>query len=381
MYITKCVSWIVISCIVGAKLAIAASAPTSVSAPKIELGRYLFNDVRLSKFGNRSCALCHSPFHGWSNTFSKTPDIHGNISALNTPSLLNAVDFTTYMQGSRDLTDLAETIKRPLLSTSPEEMGMKEQLLVSRLQRESLLYAPLFMSAFGSTQITLEKVLQALAEYVKTIRSTDTSYHRYLEQADINQLTPAQQKGLVLFKSERLNCTACHSGVLLNRRTDARETDFANTGLYGIESEGGYIYPPAASGLQSTSGRIEDNGKFRIPSLINVTATGPWGHDGSFSTLGAVIDSYARGGRLTVSGANQGDGKKHLQKDPLITGFNLTPLERSQLLRFLEALAIPVPPQLTQHASPFCALVQLPGRVDVANCILPFIYRGNENTH
>ncbi|QFI38818.1 cytochrome-c peroxidase [Moritella marina ATCC 15381] len=384
MYIIKCISWLVISCIVGAKLSIAASVtvtvPESVSAPKVELGRYLFNDVRLSKFGNRSCALCHSPYHGWSNTFSKTPDIHGNISTLNTPSLLNAADFTTYMQASRDLTDLAETIKRPLLSTSPEEMGMLEPLLISRLQRSSSLYAPLFIRAFGSSTVTLDKVLLALAEYVKTIRSTDTPYHRYLEQADINPLTPAQQKGLVLFKSKRLNCTACHSGVLLDRRTDARKTNFANTGLYGIESERGYIYPPAASGLQSTSGRIEDNGKFRIPSLINVTATGPWGHDGSFSTLGAVIDSYARGGRLTVSGPNQGDGNKHPKKDRLITGFSLTQLEKSQLLGFLAALAIPVPAQLIQHASPFCALVTLPGRVDVADCILPFIYRGSENT-
>ncbi|PKH04741.1 cytochrome-c peroxidase [Moritella sp. Urea-trap-13] len=380
MYITKCISWLVISCIVGAKLSIAASVPESVSAPKVELGRYLFNDVRLSKFGNRSCALCHSPFHGWSNTFSKTPDIHGNITALNTPSLLNAIDFTTYMQANEDLTDLAETIKRPLLSTSPEEMGMQEQLLVSRLQRASLVYAPLFMSAFGSTQVTLGKVLLALAEYVKTIRSTDTPYHRYLEQADINQLTPAQQRGLMLFQSDRLNCTACHGGELLNRRANEREANFANTGLYGIESEGRYIYPSLASGLQSTTGRIEDNGKFRIPSLVNVTATGPWGHDGSFSTLGAVIDSYARGGRLTVSGPNQGDGNKHPQKDPLITGFSLTQLERSQLLGFLEALAIPAPTQLNQHASPFCALVQLPGRVDAANCILPFIYRGSENT-
>lgn len=384
MYIIKCISWLVISCIAGAKLSIAASVPVpvpeSASASKVELGRYLFNDVRLSKFGNRSCALCHSPYHGWSNTFSKTPDIHGNISTLNTPSLLNAADFTTYMQASRDLTDLAETIKRPLLSTYPEEMGMLEPLLMSRLQRSSSLYAPLFMRAFGSSAVTLDKVLLALAEYVKTIRSTDTPYHRYLQQADINPLTPAQQKGLQLFKSARLNCTACHSGVLLNRRSDEREANFANTGLYGIESVGAYSYPLAASGLQIVTGRREDNGKFRIPSLVNVTATGPWGHDGSFSTLGAVIDSYARGGRLTVSGPNQGDGKEHPQKDRLITGFSLTPVERTQLLRFLAALAIPEPAQLNQHASPFCALVQLPGRVDVANCILPFIYRGSENT-
>lgn len=374
MYILKLIRWLLISSIVGAKLSIAAPAPS------VELGRYLFNDVRLSQFGNRSCALCHSPYHGWSNTFSKTPDIHGNLSTLNTPSLLNAVDFTTYMQASRDLTDLAETIKRPLLSTSPEEMGMQEQLLVSRLQRASSVYAPLFISAFGNAEVTLEKVLSALAEYVKTIRSTDTLYHRYLKQADINQLTPAQQKGLVLFKSEKLNCSACHSGELLNRRADDHEANFANTGLYGIGSAGQYRYPSAASGLQSVTGQLEDNGKFRIPSLINVTATGPWGHDGSFSTLGAVIDSYARGGRLTISGANQGDGKKHPQKDALITGFHLTKVEKSQLLSFLAALAIPVPAQLNQHASPFCALVKLPGRVDVANCILPFIYRGTDNT-
>lgn len=368
MYIFKWISWLIISCALSVKLSFATSAAN------VELGRYLFNDVRLSKLGNRSCALCHSPYHGWSNTFSKTPDIHGNLSALNTPSLLNTVDFTSYMQGSQDLTDLAETIKRPLLSTSPEEMGMQEQLLLVRLQSASSVYAPLFINAFGNAEVTLEKVLSALAEYVKTIRSTDTPYHRYLAQGDINQLTPAQQQGLTLFKSERLNCSVCHSGPLLNRRADEYETNFANTGLYGIASEGQYIYPPAAPGLQSVTGKLEDNGKFRIPSLINVTTTGPWGHDGSFSSLGAVIDSYARGGRLTVSGPNKGDGNSHRQKDTLITGFSLTKTEKLQLLSFLDALTIPAQHQLNQYVSPFCALAKLPGREDVTNCIPPFIY-------
>ncbi|QUM86343.1 cytochrome-c peroxidase [Moritella sp. 28] len=371
MYIFKSrlLRWLIVFC--AFSLGSAVAEPRS----KVALGRYLFNDVRLSKLGNRSCALCHSPYHGWSNTFSKTPDIYGKLATLNTPSLLNVADYSTYMQGTTKLTSLVETIKRPLLSKHPEEMGMEPALLITRLKSASDTYSILFENAFGSTEVTLDKVLFALAEYVKTIRSTDTPYHQYLQTGNTKLLTVAQQKGLTLFNSERLNCRACHGGQLLNNRTAVNQSNFANTGLYGIQSGDKYYYPAEAQGLENETGSHHDNGKFRIPSLVNVTKTGPWGHDGSFATLTAVIESYARGGRLTVSGPNKGDGRHNAQKDPLIKGFSLTNAEKSQLLSFLNALTVPAQNELSEHASPFCALVTLKGREDIANCIPPFVYR------
>ncbi len=113
-------------------------------AAKITLGRYLFNDNRLSKTGNRSCALCHAPDLGWTNRFAKVPDINGNPTTLNTPSLLNSAMLTTFMQRQPHLTTLADTIKLPLFSLHPPEMGMTDALLLTRLQQADTLYQPLF---------------------------------------------------------------------------------------------------------------------------------------------------------------------------------------------------------------------------------------------
>lgn len=340
---------------------------------QVELGRYLFNDVRLSKFGNRSCSLCHSPDHGWSNTFSRSIDIHNRMSTLNTPSLLNSGSYQMYMQRSIGLVDLKETIKLPLFSEQPEEMGVTEPLLLERLEQAQVIYPPLFEHAFGSDEITVDRVLTALAEYVKTIKSTDTPYSRYLS-GDSQALSEQQKKGLDLFNSDRLKCSQCHGGILLN--TPEHGQPFANTGLYGIRAYNGeYRYPHKEPGLQKFTGNSKDNGKFRIPSLINVANTGPWGHDGSFRRLSTVISAYAAGGRVTVSGPNKGDGRLHPEKDERITGFSITRVEKEQLLSFLSALTVSGSEVPLNHQSPFCSLVPLKNKPDAQNCLPPFVYK------
>lgn len=343
---------------------------------QVELGRYLFNDVRLSKFGNRSCGLCHSPDHGWTNTFSRSIDIHNRMSTLNTPSLLNSGQYQVYMQRSLGLVDLKETIKLPLFSVQPEEMGMTEPLLLERLIQAKKTYQPLFEQAFDSDEITVNRVLTALSEYVKTIKSTDTPYARYIA-GDLQALSEQQKKGLGLFNSERLKCSQCHGGPLLN--TPERGQPFANTGLYGIRAYNGeYRYPHKEPGLQKFTGKAEDNGKFRIPSLINVVNTGPWGHDGSFRRLSSVINAYAAGGRVTSYGSRKGDGRLHQNKDERIKGFSITSDEKQQLLSFLTALTVSTPDFSQEHQSPFCSLVPLKNKPDAKHCLPPFMYKKSQ---
>ena len=110
---------------------------------------------------------------------------------------------------------------------------------------------------------------------------------------------------------------------------------FHNTGLYDA---GGGAYPEPSPGLVAATGREEDRGKFRAPSLRNVTVTAPYMHDGSVETLGDVIDHYARGGRLIESGADAGDGRDNPFKSELLRGFTLEAGEREDLLAFLHAL-------------------------------------------
>ncbi|GAM61232.1 methylamine utilization protein mauG [Vibrio ishigakensis] len=101
-----------------------------------QLGRYLFFDTSLSLHHNRSCALCHSPTHGWSNTFNKTIDIHGKPNTLNTPSLLNVIHRRQFSQTNPSATELEQAILNPLFSVDPLEMGMTAELLITRLSRK-----------------------------------------------------------------------------------------------------------------------------------------------------------------------------------------------------------------------------------------------------
>lgn len=97
-------------------------------------------------------------------------------------------------------------------------------------------------------------------------------------------------------------------------------------------------YPQPNIGIGEFTQDSGDDGKFRIPSLRNVAVTAPYMHDGSFATLAAVLDHYARGGTLTAEGPWRGDGRAHPAKDPAITGFELSVAERSDVISFLEAL-------------------------------------------
>ncbi|KLV03054.1 hypothetical protein ABT58_00555 [Photobacterium aphoticum] len=361
------------------------AVPNSGLSPQAELGRYLFNDVRLSREGNRSCALCHAPDLGWTNRFSRTPDIHGQATALNTPALLNVADYDLFMQATPGLTALAATIAVPLFSHTPEEMGMTPDLIKERLTESQSLYAPLFAAAFpAKSEVTtasiysVDNVIAALVAYVSTIRTTDTAYHRFLS-GEKSALSASQQRGLALFESERLACSQCHGGPLLNMPTaslKSRTQRYVNTGLY---SEAALLQAsdtfPQVLGLQHVTGQLADNGKFRIPSLINVAHTGPWGHDGSVTQLGDVIDHYAQGGRVLSLGLKQGDGRTHHAKDPRIQGFTLTPQEKADLLAFLQALSVPSMENMPQHITPFCQLIPLKNKQDPNPCIPAFDFQ------
>lgn len=350
----------------------ATSQSTASTQDNIELGRYLFHDVRLSLKGNRSCALCHNPDIHWTNTFNKVPDIHGAISRLNTPSVLNVASNQNFTVSTYNVHDLESAVSRPLLSTDPLEMGATHSMVVNRLQDAKTLYAPLFENAYGDNKITYQRTTQAIAAFTASITSMETRYHRF-KQGQRTALTEKEQRGLALFESDRLNCTSCHSGELLNVTKASQHVEHYNVGLYGIHTDGEYFYPSSENGLRKTTGTKGDDGKYRTPSLINVTNTGPWGHDGSYLSLSAVIESYARGGRKISLGANAGDGKLSFAKHPSIQGFTITEDEKSDLLVFLETLTIENFEQLkTQTQSPFCQLVKLKNRTESPNCIEPY---------
>lgn len=328
-----------------------------LTAEKITLGRFLFYDVRLSVNGLRSCGICHEQVIGFTDGFVQAVGATNEKHSLNTLSLINVAWRSPLTWRDPSITSLEEQLFTPLLGHDPIEMGMTEALLVERLSGTAL-YPPMFQSAFpeDSEPIRLENIGKALTSFQRTIVGGDTAYDQYL-LGEPDALSPAAARGMALFFSESLKCSRCHGGVLFDQPTDAAgalldEPAYANTGLYNIDGEGGY--PPDETGLYSVTGRPEDMGRFRIPSLRGVTASGPWTHDGTVLFLTDLLDAYARGGRRIQSGPYPGDGAESPHKSPLITGFELSDEEREDLLAFLESLSDASVLQRPSLSSPFC---------------------------
>lgn len=343
-----------------------------ITVEKVTLGRVLFHDFQLSIDGGRSCGICHEQQKGFTDGFVKAVGTFGDRHTRNTPTILNVAWRAPLNWRDPELFSLEDQLLGPLMGTDPVEMGMadNEPLLLERLADFDP-YPALFSSAFPGDDepITLTHMVHAITSYERTLTSFDSPYDRYLA-GDAGAMGEAAERGMALFESERLGCTACHSGLLLDRPlNDDGEAEgtsgFFNTGQYNTDGLG--AYPVDDQGLLVETGSPGDMGKFRTPSLRQVADTEPWNHDGTTATLGAVIDNYARGGRWVQSGNNPGDGAESPIKDDRITGFTLSETERSDLLAFLHALSDPSvlvsdPPQ-----DPFCRGNEL----DPDDCIWP----------
>ncbi|MEM9454988.1 MAG: MbnH family di-heme enzyme [Myxococcota bacterium] len=317
-------------------------ADNPMTVEKVTLGRWLFHDFQLSADGDRSCAICHEQAKGFTDGFVRAVGTYNDVHPRNTLSVINVAWRGPLGWRSPDQDRLEEQLLIPLLGSDPiVEMGMHEPLLLERLASTEP-YPELFEEAFpGEPEpVSLDNAARAIASYERTIVSFGSPYDRALA-GDPDAMSPAAQRGQALFQSERLGCFRCHSGPLLDRPLldDGRvgeQPGYFNTGLYDIDGQGSY--PPEETGLHALTGLREDMGRVRTPSLRNVALTGPWGHDGSFASLGDVIEAYARGGRKLHSGRYAGDGAQSPVKDPRITGFSLTDPEQEELLAFLAAL-------------------------------------------
>jgi cytochrome c peroxidase len=141
---------------------------------------------------------------------------------------------------------------------------------------------------------------------------------------------------MTLFFSERLECFHCHQGFAFSdsvktKTTVFPEITFHNTNLYNVDGHG--AYPATDQGLREFTGKPEDMGRYRSPTLRNIAVTAPYMHDGSIATLSEVLDHYAAGGRAKA----QGSGTSPYQSE-FVRGFTLTPQEKEDVLAFLESL-------------------------------------------
>ena len=309
---------------------------------KIDLGRHLFYDKRLSANNTQSCSSCHEQARAFAGSARVSIGSTGEAHPRNANALTNVAYNSTLTWANPNLLELERQIAIPLFGAFPIELGASghEEEILNRLRTDEQ-YRALFAAAFpeDSEPVTFERAIQALATFVRSLISGDSPYDRFV--AGKGPLSESAKRGMNLFFSERLECHHCHGGFNFSASTthDASgiiERPFHNTGLYNIDGAGSY--PADNTGLIAFTRESTDMGRFRAPSLRNVEVTAPYMHDGSVATLEGVVRFYEAGGRNIVAGPHRGDGRKNPFKSGLVSGFTLSDEERSDLLEFLKSL-------------------------------------------
>lgn len=313
-----------------------------MTAEKVELGRHLFYDKRLSENGTQACASCHSQELGFAEQRKTSLGSTGELGARNAPGLANVAYFTSLTWVNPNLLTLEDQIAVPLFGDRPIELGVRDSdAMLERLRSDSR-YPSWFAAAYPEQDepITMTGTVHALASFLRSMIALDSPYDRF-ERGDRDALSESAQRGLNLFFGEALECHHCHNGFLFTNATRTatsvvQDLAFFNTGLYNLDGAG--AYPDPTPGLIEFTNDAEDMGKFRTPSLRNVALTAPYLHDGSADTLEDVIRIYEAGGRHIEQGEFSGDGRQNPHKSGLVPGFELTDGERADLIAFLESL-------------------------------------------
>jgi cytochrome c peroxidase len=242
---------------------------------KIELGKMLYFDKRLSKDGTISCATCHDPKKAWAEHSLTSTGIAGQLGARNSPTVLNAAYAAVQFWDGR-AASLEEQALGPI--ENPVEMGHQLDVMVQDLSKIDD-YKQRFQAVFG-TDVTKEGIAKAIAAFERTILSGNSPYDRF-KAGDAAALNDAQKHGLQLFEE---NCATCHTPPLMSNYR------FYNAGV-GFDKE-----KPDQGRMDATK-KERDLGKFRVPSLREVASTAPYFHDGSAATLEEAVALMADGGR------------------------------------------------------------------------------------
>ncbi len=322
-----------------------------MTAEKVELGRFLFYDKRLSANETQSCGSCHLQELAFTDGLPQAEGSTGQIHPRGSMSIANSAYAASLTWANESLVLLERQALVPIFGENPVELGMAnmENELLRRM-REDARYPEMFAAAFPDEQepISLDGITKAIAAFQRQVTSFNSPVDRW-QQGDRTALSESAQRGLALFfggtseagVDDAFECFHCHGGFLFSQSSDDAgqvfdQKFFMNNGLYNLDADGSY--PPGNEGLFEMTGDPNDKGRFKPPSLRNIAVTAPYMHDGSIETLEEVLDHYARGGRLIESGPNAGDGKDNPNKSAFLNGFVMSEREKQDIIAFLHAL-------------------------------------------
>jgi cytochrome c peroxidase len=285
------------------------------SREKAELGRLLYFDNRLSSDATVACATCHAPELAFTDNLPVSTGIGRQRGGRSAPTVINRAYTMLQFWDGRAPT-LEEQVKGPLANplemTTDAEANLAHEAVVGRL-RKIPGYVERFRKVFGDGAITIDHVAKAVATFERTVLSGNAPYDRY-KAGDKSAMTEAQVRGMDVF-FKKAKCDSCHLGFNFS------DESFMNIGI-GMDKP-----VPADLGRFAISGREEDRGAFKTPTLREIEHTAPYMHDGSMATLEEVIEHYDKG------------GIKNPWLSQQIKPLNLTAQEKADLVAFLKALS------------------------------------------
>lgn len=281
-----------------------------VTRDGFELGRKLFYDPRLSRNGTISCADCHQQWAGFAHADHDVS--HGIDDLLGTRNSQHLVNLfwqrTFFWDGGVFNLDL--TSINPI--TNPVEMDNTMPAVMDFLRNDPF-YTELFKKAYpkATEPVSTANMLRALTQFMGSLISADSRYDHFVT-GNSSALSAKEQQGLQIFTT---HCNACHTAPLFTDNT------FRSNGLPGVNDPG----------RKEITLNPEDKHKFKVPSLRNITHTGPYMHDGRFKTLNQVVDFYSTG----IEDLPHTDKLLYTNGKP---GFNFSAEEKDALIAFLRSL-------------------------------------------
>ncbi len=309
----------------------------SVTDAGATLGRVLFYDKRLSTNQTVSCSSCHQQQNGFSDPRKVSVGFDGSIGTRNAMGLTDA---RYYARGKFFWDERSSTLEDQVLKPiqNPIEMGMTLSALVPRLAAEPF-YTNLFAQAFGSMEVNTNRITLALAQFVRSLVSTNSKYDQGVNVGFTN-FTAQENTGRQIFFGQTGNatCAACHG-------TDT----FSAPNIFN----NGLEFPYVDTGVGGITGLAGDMGLFKVPSLRNIALTAPYMHDGRFTNLEEVVEFYNSG---VVFNANLSAPLRTPRVNgvpPSALRLNLTADQKAALVAFLKTLSDPTLNSDAKFSDPF----------------------------
>ncbi|MBJ20124.1 MAG: photosynthetic protein synthase I [Deltaproteobacteria bacterium] len=306
------------------------------SKAKVEVGKLMFFEKRLSGDADRSCADCHIPEQGWAFPEPLSIGYPGTLHYRNAKTVLNA-RFAKYfywdgrLDGGNDLPTQARD------SMTDSHFMAADGRIMGQRMKQIPQYVKMFKKAYGK-EPHFGVIIKALGDFEKTLVSRNVPLDKYLK-GDKNALSAKAKQGLALFEG-KAGCIQCHDGLMLSDGKPHATGVPVNPDIFEVKryttlrSQQMFLGTPNYYNLKQDPGffATEKNSKFFgtfvTPSLREVSKTAPYMHNGVLPTLEAVVDFY-----------NVGGIREATNKDPLIRPLGLSGSEKTALVEFLKSLA------------------------------------------